>query len=303
MTAKANILVVEDERVVALDIQMQLQSLGYHVPATVSNGASAVQKALEVHPDLVLMDIRLKGDIDGIQAAHRIQAHADIPVVYLTAYADADTLERAKVTEPVGYLLKPFEQRELGATIEMALYKHRAEQDLKAYATRLERANSQLRLVNRLLAAAANGHDHRSMLQFACCELAQSMDLPYASVGLLDKDKASIHVVAEHVASGNRYVFGETISLSVVPQIQSALDRKEPTVVADPQANTGLGWLRELIDPQHPVSMLFVPLVVTGDITGGLVLAVRAPRRFSPDEIESAGMVASQLAASSVRAV
>ena len=127
---KAVILVVEDERVVALDIRSQLRNLGYDVPTIVSRGEDAVQTATELSPDLVLMDIHLRGEMDGIQAAQHIRTHLDIPVIYLTAYADDDTLQRAKVTEPFGYVVKPFEERELYTTIEMALYKHRTEQEL-----------------------------------------------------------------------------------------------------------------------------------------------------------------------------
>jgi signal transduction histidine kinase len=122
-----SILVVEDEGVTALDARDQLQSLGYEVPATVFSAEQAVRKVQELHPDLVLMDIRLQGGSDGIAAAREIRARYDVPVVYATAYSDDATLQRARVTEPFGYLLKPFDERELRTTIEMALYKHRVE--------------------------------------------------------------------------------------------------------------------------------------------------------------------------------
>lgn len=127
----ARILIVEDESIVALDIKNQLLSLGYTVLGIVSSGKRAVQKAVETEPDLVLMDVKLKGEMDGIEAAEQIHARLDIPVIYLTAFADEATLQRAKVTEPFGYLLKPFEGRELHTTIEMALYKGRMEQKLR----------------------------------------------------------------------------------------------------------------------------------------------------------------------------
>lgn len=129
--AKANILVVEDETIVAKYIQKWLRSLGYSVPAVVSSGEEAIEKTEEIHPDLVLMDIVLKGNMDGIETARRIRARLNIPIIFLTAYADENTLERAKVTEPFGYIIKPFEERELHSTIEMALYKHRMERQLK----------------------------------------------------------------------------------------------------------------------------------------------------------------------------
>ena len=129
--AKTQILVVEDEHIVAKDIQYRLQGLGYHIPAVASSGEEALQKAEETRPDLVLMDIRLKGPMNGVEAAEELRRRFNIPVVYLTAYADDHTLHRAKVTEPFGYILKPFEERELYTCIEVALYKHRMEQKLK----------------------------------------------------------------------------------------------------------------------------------------------------------------------------
>ena len=129
--AKTQILVVEDENIIAMDIQSRLERLGYTVPAAASCGAEAIRKAGEIHPDLVLMDIILEGEIDGIEAAEQIKIQFDIPVVYLTAHADDGTLQRAKITESYGYIIKPFEAKDLHANIEMALYKHRMERKLK----------------------------------------------------------------------------------------------------------------------------------------------------------------------------
>jgi PAS domain S-box-containing protein len=131
--AQTKILVVEDEGIVALEIQSRLINMGYDVRDVVATGEAAIERTLATHPDLVLMDIRLKGNIDGVAAADHIRLVLDIPVIFLTAYADADTLRRAKVTEPYGYILKPFEERELHIAIEMALYKYQMEQKLKEH--------------------------------------------------------------------------------------------------------------------------------------------------------------------------
>src|SRR5262245_23908784 len=128
---RVRILIVEDERIVSIDMQRRLRNLGYHVVGAAVSGEEAIQKAEASQPDLVLIDIMLEGPLDGIEAAEIIRARFDIPVIYLTAYADAPTLERAKVTEPFGYILKPFEERELHGHIEIALYKHRIEKRLK----------------------------------------------------------------------------------------------------------------------------------------------------------------------------
>lgn len=128
--SKIKVLVVEDERIVAKDIQNTLRNLGYEVPAVASTGEEAIRKIAEFRPDIVLMDIVLKGDIDGIEAASRIKTNYKIPVIYLTAYEDEETLDRAKITEPLGYILKPFEERDLHTTLEMSLYKYSMEAKL-----------------------------------------------------------------------------------------------------------------------------------------------------------------------------
>jgi hypothetical protein len=125
------ILIVEDETIVAFNIKNRLEGLGYSVIDIITSGEKALKKVTEMPPDLILMDIKLKGSIDGIETAHQIRKHFSIPVVYLTAYTDEETLNRAKVTEPFGYILKPFEARDLCTTIEMALYKHKIEQQLR----------------------------------------------------------------------------------------------------------------------------------------------------------------------------
>ncbi len=121
------ILIVEDEGITAMDTSEQLQSLGYIAPAIAFSGKEALRKVEELRPDVVLMDIRLKGKMDGVETAAEIRARFAIPVIYVTAYADDATLQRAKVTEPFGYILKPFEERTLHSTLEMALYRHKLE--------------------------------------------------------------------------------------------------------------------------------------------------------------------------------
>jgi PAS domain S-box-containing protein len=129
--AKAKIMIVEDDRIVAEDIQESLKKLGYAVSAIVSFGKEAIKRAKEDNPDLVLMDIVLSGEMNGTEAADLIRSQFNIPIVYLTAYADEQVMERAKITEPYGYIIKPFEDRELKIAIEIALYKHKMEKKLK----------------------------------------------------------------------------------------------------------------------------------------------------------------------------
>lgn len=130
MTAK-RILVVEDEGIVAKDIAQRLRSLGYEVTGLVPSAEKAYEAITLCEPDLILMDIHLKGSVDGITAATALRKTHDIPVIFLTAFADVATLERAKLSEPFGYILKPFEERSLHIHIEMALVKHASEQRLR----------------------------------------------------------------------------------------------------------------------------------------------------------------------------
>ncbi len=124
---KSKVLIVEDELVVARDIEQQLCDLGYDPVGAVTRGEQAVEFCAQTRPDLVLMDIQLAGAMDGIAAAQLIRNQFALPVVFLTAFTADDVLARAKLTEPFGYILKPFSERELRTVLAMALYKHEAE--------------------------------------------------------------------------------------------------------------------------------------------------------------------------------
>lgn len=127
---KKRILVVEDEFVTGLEIQARLSDAGYDVPVVVDSGEEAIAQTAEIHPDVVIMDIVLKGAMNGIEAAQRIREQFGIPVIYLTAHSDSATIDRAVTTEPFGYLIKPLDERALVTAIRMALYKHAMDQAL-----------------------------------------------------------------------------------------------------------------------------------------------------------------------------
>ncbi len=134
---KKGIIIVEDERIIAEDIKDTLINQDYEVLGIFSQGETAVEQYAKLAPDLILMDIMLAGELNGIQTASRIHEKSNIPIIYLTAYANENILEKAKVTEPYGYLIKPFEERELHATIEMAFYRHKLEEEIKTTQHRL----------------------------------------------------------------------------------------------------------------------------------------------------------------------
>ena len=128
---KINVFVVEDESIISKDIQTTLKKLGYRIVGSADTGEEAVEKIRIVKPEVVLMDIMLKGSMTGIDAANVIKEELGIPVIYLTAYADDATLAKAKITEPYGYILKPFEEIDLHTSIEMAIFKHKKELERK----------------------------------------------------------------------------------------------------------------------------------------------------------------------------
>ena len=136
---KTKILIIEDERIIAEDISLTLRTLGYNVCGIGSTGEEAVSMARELKPDLILMDIKLRGEMDGIQAAEAILSNKKLPVIYVTAYADEKTLQRAKITGPYGYVLKPIRQNELRSVIEIGLYKHKMEKKLRESELKIEK--------------------------------------------------------------------------------------------------------------------------------------------------------------------
>jgi putative two-component system response regulator len=179
-----NILVVEDEWIVANQICRNLRNFGYTVCSTASTGDEAIERAEAERPDLILMDIVLNGKMDGIEAADRITSQFDIPVIYLTCYTDQEYIERAKQTKPFGYLVKPDHLKELYANIEMALHKHRIDKEIKDYLNSLIRCHrGTMKAFSgaiELRGPYASGH-HQRVAEFAHA-IAKKMELPDPSV-------------------------------------------------------------------------------------------------------------------------
>ncbi len=156
---KIKILVVEDETLIAINLQNSLETLGYNVPFIVATGEDAIRLTDKESFDLLLMDIVLPGEIDGIEAANQIHSKHDVPVIYLTAYSDDQILQRAKITEPLAYIIKPFENRELHSAIQMALYKHNMERERERLKLEIVSRNKELEQV-----LYVTTHDLRSPL-------------------------------------------------------------------------------------------------------------------------------------------
>jgi two-component system cell cycle response regulator len=145
-----SILLVEDEGLIARDLEDTLTRLGYHVSGIASEGTEAIEMARELHPQLVVMDVSLRGDVDGIEAACAIQENAPVPVIFLTGHSDTETLQRAVMTGPLGYLIKPFQEADLRCAIEVAIHKHRADIERRQREEHLRRSAENLSLIDEL---------------------------------------------------------------------------------------------------------------------------------------------------------
>lgn len=183
------ILVVEDEAIVAMDIRDRLAALGYESAGRAVSGEQALSIVRDKRPDLVLMDIRLRGEMDGVETASEIRRSYHIPVIFLTAYSEDATLERAKLTEPFGYLLKPFDDRELKSAIEIALYKHIAEEEIR----RLNRLYNVLSQVNQ---AVVRLNSRNELLSTVCRLMVERAAVDFAWIGWIEPESGEILPVA-----------------------------------------------------------------------------------------------------------
>ena len=152
---KARILVVEDETIVAMDIANTLRKLGHEVTDTVPSGEQAIASVKGNKPDLIFMDIGLKGGMDGIETAAQIRSQYSIPVIFLTAFVDEKTLDRAKATVPAGYITKPFEENDLRIAIEVGLYRAKLETEREALIKELQEAMSKIKTLSGLIPICA----------------------------------------------------------------------------------------------------------------------------------------------------
>jgi PAS domain S-box-containing protein len=272
--AGARILVVEDEWLVSQGIKENLQDLGYEVTGTVASGEEALEMAAARPPDLVLMDILLRGDMDGINAAEHLRHMFQVPVVFLTAYADPQTLGRAKVTEPYGYLLKPFEIRELHSAVEIALYKSQAEK-------RLHHLNQVLRAIRSIGQLIVQEKNRDRLINQACQLLTEGRGYLAAWLALLDEDGR----VTGAAAAGPEYVATQALARvtrgDIPPCGQQALLTTDLVVVADLDANCGPCPWRGEGDGR---GALVTTLTHRGVVYG--ILGVQMPASLIQDEEE-----------------
>lgn len=257
----ARILVVEDEAIVAMDIRQRLASMGYDAVGVATTAGSALTLTQRLRPDLVLMDIRLNGPEDGIAAAQQIRERFGLPVVFLTAFAEDSTVDRAIRAEPMGYVLKPFEERELRMAIEMALYKHRAEAQRREYETQLHRAR---RLESLSVLAGGIARDLNRLLCDIFREVERAeVELPAES--LVRLNLREIHKAGQDAArltrqmreyAGRRRLMIEAVDLSdsvrEEAQLFLLLDSRQITLRVHcpsglPAVRADLGQVRQII--------------------------------------------------------
>ena len=286
---KKQILIVEDERIVAEDIKGSLQRLGYSVSGTAISGEEAIKKAKEVQPDLVLADIVLKGEMDGIEAASIISSRFDIPVVYLTAYSDDKTLERAKITELFGYILKPFEDKDLHTTIEMAFYKHKMENMVnerdKRLRKNLEETVNALALTVEMRDLYTAGHQ-RKVTNLAC-DIAEEMGLPEEQADGLRlagpvHDVGTIQIPTEILIKPGHLSEIEFVMIKMHPQI--GYDILKSIEFSSPVAQVILQHHERMDGSGYPAGLSGGDILLESRIlaVADIVEAMSSPRPYRP---------------------
>lgn len=294
---QASVMVVEGDRVAALGIRTQLQRAGFVVPAIVSYGEDAVHQATEIRPDLVLMNVHLRGEMGGLEAARRLQSESDIPVVYLLSSTDPDTQQHVESAATYGYVSRPLEEQELRATIEMALYKHSVNRELGAQTARVEQTRAALRLVGLLMHDACKGQGPRLLLRTACREVADIFAAPHAVAVLLEQQAGTAHLIGEFALSGQRRSLDANVEIDGTPLLQHALARDEPWVIEDMEQDPHVSWVTHRLPKDNVYSALILPLVNEGEVIGGLALTAARRCGFGKEDMALGWMVVSQLAA------
>jgi signal transduction histidine kinase/CheY-like chemotaxis protein len=268
------LLVVEDENVVAMDLRASLIRLGYRVTDTVGTGRDAIERVTRQLPDLVLMDVRLRGDMDGIHAAEHIQ-RLDIPVVYLTAFSDRSTLARARDTQPFGYVLKPFDERDLQVTIEMAIHRHRAQKEHdQLLRERIERASLE------------EEHRWTRFLSDASGELSSSLDVGKT---LEMVARVAVPTLADwgvvHARSGEGF---ETLAIhhrtGREDLVRELLRRDLATLPREVEFSRVIRTGR----PESSADRICVPLMARGKTWGALTTGAEPGRRYGRQDLAHA---------------
>lgn len=264
------ILVVEDEKIVAKDIEYRLLNLGYAVAGIAASAGEAIQKAGEAQPDLVLMDIKLKGEVDGIAAAEAIRTRLNLPVIYLTAYADEPTLQRSKITLPYGYILKPFEEHALYTAIEVALRQHELQ-------STLERRAAHLALINDIGSKIAAELALESVLEQAVQLIQSTFGYYHVAIFLLEGEFASLRAIAGICRNDIPSTYSQHISQGLIGWVAA---HGEKIVANDTSLDPR--YLPIITDHFVTQAELCLPIRVAGQTVG--ILDIQNPRDHTFDQ-------------------
>jgi CheY-like chemotaxis protein len=305
---KPALFIVEDESIVASDIKETLLSLGYDVRGIAKSGESAIEEIQKTRPDLVLMDIHLAGKMDGIEAAGKIRALSNIPVIYLTAYADKPLLDRAKVTEPYGYVLKPYDERELHSMIEMALYKHRIECEITKRDTILFAVSSAVEWLLRVTHSdSPHGGQARDFNPADIRDILEPIGLALnaSSIGIFQVPAGSgragsFHVKYEWAGAGVRSNLYKaelreaTFESAGIPRWQELLLKGE---VIAASAGTSPGTERKFLASLGAESGIILPVFIRDSFWGFIGFFNTTEQERSVEEIEALRITANLLGA------
>jgi len=282
----AQILVVEDDAIIGRHIQAILKKNGYEISAIVTSGKDAIQSAFDLRPELILMDIQLEGSLDGIMAAEAIQASLSVPIIYLTAFADSQTLQRAKITDPFGYVLKPFEERGLVTNIVMALNKHRLETAEKEQRAMAEALRDTAAVLTSSLALDV-------VLDRILSNVGRVVPHHQANIMLIDGNQLRIVRNSDEPGVNRTEVLGPVSRWEQLGFMQSILAGGGPEVISD-ISHSGL----DQVFPQGmPVSSAVVaPIRIKGQTLGVVNLGSAIPNDFSKAAVDRLQVFADQAA-------
>lgn len=287
----ARILLVEDEAITAMDLQRKLEFRGYDVTGIAHSGEDAVELAEKHHPDLILMDIILRGPMSGVEAAERIK-DLDIPVVFLSAHSEESTMEGARGVEPYGYLIKPFDEKELFFTIELAIQRHRSERKIR-------KLNRSLRMLSDCNQAIVRIRDTEELLREICRIMVDVGGYRMAWIGFKEDDESrSVRPVAEYgfhegYLESIRVSWGED-RYSEGPTGRSIKEGK-PVIIRDTENDPSFTpWRDEAIDRGY-MSVMGLPIRVRDENIGALTVYSSEKDSFDPDEVELLGELAGDI--------
>jgi PAS domain S-box-containing protein len=287
------VLVVEDESIVALDIKTRLVGLGYTVVGMVPSGEEAVQKVADTSPDLVLMDINLRGQMDGVQAAEQIRSLYTTPVVFLTAFTDDETIQRAKLSEPFGYLVKPFEDRELHTTIEIALYRRQVEERLRA-SEEAERDQRMMAEALRDTAAVLNSTlDLDEVLDHILANVGRVVSYEAASIMLVEAGKVYVSRLRGYIERSIEPLMGpDCLSLDDTPLLREMVALRKSVLLSDVNSEQR-AIFREA---DWITSYICVPIIIQEEVIGFLCLGSSGRDSFQPVHLDRLKAFADQAA-------